>query len=83
MGSLPQVVDTVVFIEAGKVSEVLTLEQVVKVPAGMLSQDLARPVLQVKDFFTQKPMYEIYSFGEQIVVMEMAKLKGLIRIALC
>lgn len=75
MGSLPQVIDTVVFISAGKVGEVLTLEQVVKVPAGMLSQDLARPVLQVKDFFTQKPMYEIYSFGEQIVVMEMAKLK--------
>lgn len=75
MGSLPQVIDTVVFIEGGKVSEVLTLEQVVKVPAGMIAQDLARPVLQVKDFFTQKVMYEIYSFGEQVVVMELAKLK--------
>ena len=75
MGSLPQVIDTVIFIRAGQVSEVLTLEQVVKMPAGMASQDLARPVLQVSSFDTKKVLYEIYSFGEQIVVMELSKIK--------
>jgi ATPase len=78
MGSLPQVIDTVVFIKAGGVAEVLTIEQVVKMPAGLQSQDLARPVLQVTSFLTKKVLYEIYSFGEQIVVMDMSKisLKG-------
>lgn len=76
MGSLPQVIDTVIFIHAGQVSEVLTISQVVKVPAGMNSQDLARPVLQVTSFLTKKVLYEIYSFGEQIVVMELSKIKS-------
>lgn len=75
MGSLPQVIDTVIFIKAWQVNEVLTITQVVKVPAGMNSQDLARPVLQVTSFLTKKILYEIYSFGEQIVVMELAKIK--------
>lgn len=75
MGSLPQVIDTVVFIQAGKVHEMLTVEQVVKVPAGLQSQDLARPVLQISSFLTKKALYEIYSFGEQIVVMDLAKIK--------
>lgn len=74
MGSLPQVIDTVIFIHAGAVSEVLTIEQVVKMPAGLQSNDLARPVLQVKSFDTKKVLYEIYSFGEQIVVMDMSKI---------
>ena len=62
MGSLSQVVDTVVFIKAGEIDEVLTIEQVVKVPAGMNSQDLARPVLQVSSFLKKEVLYEIYSF---------------------
>lgn len=62
MGSLAQVVDTIVFIHEGKVATVLVLSQVVKVPAGMNSQDLARPVIQITDFFSQKPLYEMYTF---------------------
>jgi len=42
---------------------------VVKVPHGMDSADLSRPVIQVFDFATKEVVYEIYSFGEQIVVM--------------
>jgi ATPase len=45
------------------------LELVVKVPEGMFSDDLARPVIQITSFFTKKLQYEIYTFGEQIVVM--------------
>jgi ATPase len=54
---------------------VLTVEQVVKVPAGMNSQDLARPVLQITSFLTKKILYEIYSFGEQVVVMDLSKIR--------
>jgi ATPase len=35
----------------------------------MESDDLARPVIQVSSFFSQQVEYEIYTFGEQIVVM--------------
>ncbi|MEM0127253.1 MAG: KH domain-containing protein, partial [Thermoplasmatales archaeon] len=41
----------------------------VKIPSGMSEQDLARPVIEVRDFFTGKLLYEIYSFGEQVVVV--------------
>jgi len=44
----------------------------VKVPEGMESEDLARPVIVVTSFLTQKIEYEIYTFGEQIVVMPLA-----------
>ena len=72
MGIIPQVVDTVIFIDKGQVSEVLTLELTAKVPGGMLSEELARPVIVVSSFLQKKPLYEIYTFGEQVVVMPIA-----------
>src|SRR5512136_378155 len=73
MGMIPQVVDTVVFIEKGEVSKVHDVEFVVKVPAGMTESDLARPVIVVRDFETKAAEYEIYTYGEQIVVMPVTK----------
>lgn len=69
LGMIPQVVDTVVFIESGGVAAVLELEFTVKVPHGMTLEDLARPVVTVKDVLTGRTLYELYTFGEQIVVM--------------
>jgi len=69
LGMIPQVVDTVVFIEKGEVTKVLDVEFLVKVPAGMVEADLARPVIVVKDFETGIPEYEMYTYGEEIVVM--------------
>ena len=69
LGMIPQVIDTVVYIANGDVAKVLSLEMTVKVPAGMTASDLARPVILVKDFETNKTLYEIYTFGEQTVVM--------------
>ncbi|MEM0127737.1 MAG: PINc/VapC family ATPase [Thermoplasmatales archaeon] len=69
LGLIPQIIDTVIFIENGDISEVLDLSYSVKIPSGMSEQDLARPVIEVRDFFTDKLLYEIYSFGEQVVVV--------------
>ncbi len=69
LGIIPQVVDTVIFIEAGKISKVYELEFTVKVPSGMFEADLARPVIEVKDFESKRVEFEIYTFGEQVVVM--------------
>lgn len=73
LGMIPQVVDTVVFIERGEVSKVLDVEFTVKVPAGMTEADLARPVIVVKDFETGAVEYEMYTYGDEIVVMPVTK----------
>ncbi len=73
MGMIPQVVDTVIFIERGEVSRVHDVEFVVKVPSGMTEADLARPVIVVRDFETGVVEYEMYTYGEEIVVMPVAK----------
>lgn len=69
LGMIPMVVDTVVFIKEGRVEEVFALKPTVGVPHGMGSPDLARPMVEVQDFETGEPYYQIYSFGEQVVVM--------------
>ncbi|AAT43746.1 PINc/VapC family ATPase [Picrophilus oshimae] len=69
LGLIPQIVDTVIYIENGGISQVLTTEYTVKIPAGMKQEDLARPVIIVKDFLSNKPVSEIYSFGNEIVVV--------------
>jgi ATPase len=69
MGIIPQMIDTVIFIDKGIIGSVYTLALTVKVPVGMNSEDLARPVVQVTHFYTGAVEYEIYTFGEQIVVM--------------
>ncbi len=69
LGVIPQVVDTVVFIDHGSIEKVYDIEFTVKVPAGMTESDLARPVIMVRDLESGKPEYEVYTFGEQVVVM--------------
>ncbi|MFC1801615.1 PINc/VapC family ATPase [Nanoarchaeota archaeon] len=69
LGVLPHIVDTVVFIKDGAVGKILSLAMTVKVPSGMTESDLARPVVVVNDFETGKLEYEIYTYGEQTVVI--------------
>ncbi|WP_256684565.1 PINc/VapC family ATPase [Halococcus qingdaonensis] len=69
LGMIPQVVDTVVFVEAGNVATVYDVQTEVKVPEGLMEEDLARPVIQVRDFETGRPEYEIYSFNRQVVTV--------------
>ncbi|MBI4438922.1 Flp pilus assembly complex ATPase component TadA, partial [Candidatus Woesearchaeota archaeon] len=69
LGVIPQIVDTVIFIKDGFVGKVLSLAMTVKVPEGMSEADLARPVVVVYDFETRKLEYELYSYGEETVVV--------------
>ena len=74
LGIIPSIVDTIIFISEGKISKVYTLELTVTMPKGFTERDLSRPVIKVKDFHTNKDEYEIYTFGEQIVVSPLMKL---------
>jgi ATPase len=69
LGMIPQVVDTVVYIEAGKVEKVYDVSTEVKVPEGLMEEDLARPVIMIRDFETGQPEYEIYTFNRQVVTV--------------
>ncbi|MHA1616052.1 MAG: ATPase [Candidatus Njordarchaeales archaeon] len=73
LGMIPSIIDTVIFMHKGKVNRVLALKTVVKVPHGLQSEDLARPVVLVYDFLTNKPMYEIYTFGERTFVVPVSR----------
>ena len=69
LGMIPHVIDTVVFIRDGAVKKVYELTLLVKVPSGMTEADLARPVVEVRDFETKKLEYEIYTFGEESIIV--------------
>jgi ATPase len=69
LGLIPQIVDTVVFIEAGEVAKVYDVTTEVKLPEGLQEADLARPVILVRDFETGEPEYEIYTFNRQVVTV--------------
>ena len=75
MGVIPQIIDTVFFIKNGFINKVLSLKMTVKVPSGMTEADLARPIVVVTDFETGKAAYEIYSYGEQTVVVPVQETK--------
>ncbi|MHB8632690.1 MAG: ATPase, T2SS/T4P/T4SS family [Thermoplasmatota archaeon] len=69
LGMIPQVIDTILFIDAGRLAKVLELEFTVKVPEGMTMEDLARPVVVVREVPSGRPAFELYTYGEQVVVM--------------
>jgi len=69
MWIIPQVIDTVIFIDKWKIWEILQLTLTAKVPEWMQSEDLSRPVIIVNSFLSKQDLYEIYTFWEQVVVM--------------
>lgn len=73
LGIIPSVIDTVIFVKDGNIAKVYQLELKVKVPSGMFEQDLARPVIEIRDFEDNTLEYEIYTFGEENVIVPVSK----------
>ena len=73
LGMIPHILDTVVFVKAGNIVQVYELEFKVKVPTGMTEQDLARPVIEVRSFENHNLEYEIYTYGEENIVIPISK----------
>ena len=76
LGMIPSVIDTVVFVKDGEIAKTYELELKVKVPSGMVEQDLARPVIEISDFESNSLEYEIYTFGEENVIVPVSKKSG-------
>ncbi|MFH1972069.1 MAG: PINc/VapC family ATPase [archaeon] len=73
VGTIPSILDTIIFIDKGTIEQLFTVKMTVKVPSGMTEADLARPIIEVHDFQTHNLMFEIYSYGEQTVVIPIQK----------
>jgi ATPase len=69
LGMIPSVIDTIIFIKDGEVRRVYTVGMAVKVPTGMIGEDLARPVVEIKDFETGYLEYDVFTFGNESVVV--------------
>jgi ATPase len=68
LGLVPQVLDTILHVEHGKIVKVLELRMVVKPPTGM-QEDLSRPVIEVVEFPSGKVTHEMFAFGSEISVV--------------
>lgn len=73
LGMIPHILDTVIFVKGGDIAQVYELDYKVKVPTGMTEQDLARPVIEVRNFENRTLEYEIYTYGEENVVIPISK----------
>jgi ATPase len=75
LGMIPHILDTIIFIKNGKIEKIYEVLLTVKVPTGMSEADLARPLVEVRDFESQVIEYEIYTYGEENVVVPISELK--------
>lgn len=74
LGMIPHIIDTIIFVNSGNIQKVYDVSLTVRVPTGMQEADLARPLVEVRDFNTGEIQYEIYTFGEENVVVPIADL---------
>ena len=76
LGTIPHIIDTVIYINAGRIEKVYEVSMVVRVPTGMKDADLARPIVEVREFATKALEYEIYTYGEENVIIPVKKEKA-------
>jgi ATPase len=76
LGMIPSVLDTVIFLKGGDVKKVYEVVMVAKVPHGLTKEELARPVVEVRDFYTKRVEYELYVFGKRVFVIPVSRKRG-------
>jgi ATPase len=69
LGMIPHILDTIIFVKNGAIKKVYEISLTIRVPSGMTETDLARPVIEVRDFDTGQIEYEIYTYGEENIVV--------------
>ena len=69
LGMIPHILDTIIFLKDGKINKVYELKLTVKVPSGLFEEDLARPLVEIFDFESGSLEYEIYTYGEENIVV--------------
>jgi ATPase len=75
LGMIPHIIETIIYIKDGEIKKVYMLKLVVRTPTGMTEADLARPVVEVRDFETNALEYEIYTYGEENIIIPVSGAK--------
>ena len=74
-GVLPQIVNTIIFVDKGEILKVYDVEFTIKVPEGMAGEMHLRPVTMVRNYETGDLAFEIFKYeGETIVISAPAPL---------
>ena len=74
LGMIPHILDTIIFVKDGNIQKIYDILLTVRVPSGMTEADLARPLLEVRDFESERIEYEIYTYGEENIVVPIYEL---------
>ncbi|MFH0949104.1 MAG: PINc/VapC family ATPase [Candidatus Aenigmatarchaeota archaeon] len=69
LGMIPHIIDTIIFIRNGNIEKIYFLTLVVRTPTGMTEEDLSRPVVEIRDFMSNTLEYEIYTYGNENVII--------------
>lgn len=68
-GTLPLVLNTIIFVAGGDIAEIYELEMTIKVPTGLPDERHIKPVILVKEYETGTVLAEAFKYeGETIVV---------------
>lgn len=79
LGMIPHILDTIIFVKNGSINKVYEVSMTIRVPTGMTESDLARPVIEVRDFETGEIEYEIYTYGDENIVIPTSGITGSIQ----
>jgi len=68
-GVLPQIVNTIIFVDKGEITNVYDVSFTIKVPEGMASEINLRPVTTVSDYESGELLFEIFKYDSETIVM--------------
>lgn len=68
-GILPQIVNTIIFVDKGEIAGLYDVEFTIKVPEGMVTEMHQRPVTIVRNYETGEILFEIFKYdGETVAI---------------
>jgi ATPase len=68
-GVLPQIVNTIIFVDKGEITNVYDVGFTIKVPEGMSSEINLRPVVTISGYETGDLVFEIFKYDSETIVM--------------
>jgi ATPase len=69
LGTAPSVIDTILLVKYGTIEKAYDVSLTVRVPTGMIGSDFTRPLVEIRDYETGRLEYEIYTFGNENIIV--------------
>jgi ATPase len=68
-GVLPQIIQTIIFVDKGEIRNIYEIGFTIKVPEGMSNQMHLCPVTTIQDYETGEIVFEIFKYDSETIVM--------------